>query len=552
MKFPVVFLSGWVCCCLAMGTGAQSAPLTAEQIVLVVNRNVADSRKLAEFYARTRSIPDNRIVSLDLPGTDEISFAGYEQNVVGPVRDFLRQNGLENTTRCLVTFYGVPLRIADRANSPEDVQELSEIKTRLADALRQLAACVVRAEELAGSTDRSFRPGVGASIQDLAHRADVALARVAKASMDVSLSDATQRRQLIRQLAEILRQLGGPASLVRQFDHDPMIDQPESPEQTRAWQQSRLRLQKAAEEVESLSARRFDPQSRSRLRDTVRENFGLVELARLLQWHGEYLQTQRTGAALDSELSLLWWNAYPRVGWIANPLCCHVQPRTLPPALMVMRLDAPQPGMVRDMVLSSIKAESEGLRGIVAVDTRGLRGGNDAYSAFDQLLRNMGGVVSRQTRLELKEDELPGVFPVNSLKNVAVYCGWYSVRNYVPAFSFNTGAIGYHIASFELTSLRGAANHEWCHGLLNDGVVATLGPVAEPYLGAFPRPDEFFPLLFTGKLTLAEVYWKTTPMSSWMICAIGDPLYTPYKMNPALKVSDLPASLRAGCGIDKN
>jgi hypothetical protein len=44
-------------------------------------------------------------------------------------------------------------------------------------------------------------------------------------------------------------------------------------------------------------------------------------------------------------------------------------------------------------------------------------------------------------------------------------------------------------------------------------------------------------------LCLAEVYWRTTPTASWMMCAIGDPLYTPYKKNPALAVEDLPDHL---------
>jgi hypothetical protein len=75
--------------------------------------------------------------------------------------------------------------------------------------------------------------------------------------------------------------------------------------------------------------------------------------------------------------------------------------------------------------------------------------------------------------------------------------------------------------------------------------VATLGPVAEPYLASFPRPDEFFPLLLTGKLSLAEVYWKTTPMASWMISFIGDPLYRPYQAHPAMRVEDLPGPMRS-------
>jgi hypothetical protein len=104
--------------------------------------------------------------------------------------------------------------------------------------------------------------------------------------------------------------------------------------------------------------------------------------------------------------------------------------------------------------------------------------------------------------------------------------------------------VGYHIASYELLSLRQPGETGWVHGLLTDGVVGTLGPVAEPFLGTFPRPDEYFPLLLTGKLTLAEVYWKTCPATSWMMACVGDPLYTPYLKNPALAETDLPFRLR--------
>jgi hypothetical protein len=85
--------------------------------------------------------------------------------------------------------------------------------------------------------------------------------------------------------------------------------------------------------------------------------------------------------------------------------------------------------------------------------------------------------------------------------------------------------------------------------LLKDGVVGSLGPVAEPYLHSFPKADEFFPLLLTGRLTLAEVYWKTNPLGSWMNACIGDPLYKPFGKNPAIKVTDLPPDLQKVFGI---
>ena len=85
--------------------------------------------------------------------------------------------------------------------------------------------------------------------------------------------------------------------------------------------------------------------------------------------------------------------------------------------------------------------------------------------------------------------------------------------------------------------------------LLKDGVDATLGAVSEPYLSSFPKPDEFFPLLLTGKSTLAEVYWATCPMTSWKITLIGDPLYRPFALNPQLKPDDLTPILRSA--LDK-
>ena len=42
-------------------------------------------------------------------------------------------------------------------------------------------------------------------------------------------------------------------------------------------------------------------------------------------------------------------------------------------------------------------------------------------------------------------DEKPEVLPPNSVDDVALYCGWYSVQNYVPGMKFNPGAVGFHV-----------------------------------------------------------------------------------------------------------
>ena len=217
--------------------------------------------------------------------------------------------------------------------------------------------------------------------------------------------------------------------------------------------------------------------------------------------------------------------------------------------MMVMRLDGSSADEVRQIIDTSIKVESEGLKGKIVLDSRGIAapgtsGKSDPYGAYDQTIRDLASLVKNHTKLELVDDDLPALLPPGSAKDVAVYCGWYSPGKYVPCVSLAPGAVAAHIASFEMTTLHNPTN-DWCRNLLDGGATATFGPVAEPYLHSFPLANEFFGFLLTGKLTLAEVYWATTPLVSWQMTMVGDPLYVPFKVNPPLHAEDLPQAMQS-------
>jgi len=67
--------------------------------------------------------------------------------------------------------------------------------------------------------------------------------------------------------------------------------------------------------------------------------------------------------------------------------------------------------------------------------------------------------------------------------------------------------------------------------------------VAEPYLHSFPPADEFFPLLCTGRLTLAEVYWYRQTAGQLDEHVRRRPALHAVPEEPALKVEDLPLRL---------
>src|SRR4051812_36850384 len=134
--------------------------LEPDNLLLITNKNVPESRKLADFYAAARKLPAGRILELDLPSPDEnISFDGYETQVVPVVREYLAKNRLLPKVTCLVTFYGVPLRILPRTTTPAEAAEQSTLRAELKAALDEAARCVQGVESLTREIDTSFLGG---------------------------------------------------------------------------------------------------------------------------------------------------------------------------------------------------------------------------------------------------------------------------------------------------------------------------------------------------------------------------------------------------------
>src|SRR5687768_13038886 len=99
---------------VVLAVSLRAAALGPDNLLLVTNKNVPEGRALAEFYAAKRHVAADRIVELDLPPGEEISADAYDGVVVPAVRAALDRGGLGGRVTCLVTFYGLPLRIAAR------------------------------------------------------------------------------------------------------------------------------------------------------------------------------------------------------------------------------------------------------------------------------------------------------------------------------------------------------------------------------------------------------------------------------------------------------
>jgi uncharacterized protein (TIGR03790 family) len=388
--------------------------LTPEQVVVVANSKALHSVDLAKYYLKKRDIPLNNLIEINAPTEEHCSREDYEKYIVPPVKAFLEKKDPEGDKfSCLVTMYGVPLRV----RSPQ-----------------------------------------------------------------LTLDEREQLTNLQKQ-------------------RDSITSQMKKAEQ----QQDKKELKELREEKEQIK-RKID------------------QVERAFQ-----------GAAVDSELALVREDNYPLDHWLPNKYFIGYRgkkTKNMPQrVLLVSRLDGPSEENVRRIIDDSLQAEKEGLQGKAYFDARWQDPGSKKVNGgafYDRAIHNAARLVEKSKRMEVVTDSQAKLFQPGECPDAALYCGWYSLAQYVDAFTWVKGAVGFHIASQECQTLKNKGSQVWCKRMLEKGVAATIGPVAEPYVQAFPIPDVFFGLLLDGQLSLAECYALSNPFWSWQMVLVGDPLYRPF------------------------
>ncbi len=513
--------------------------IQSSQVLIVGNTQSTASLDLAKKYAQARSVPSRNILMLDLPLSEEITREQYNHRIAFPIRMFLRQQKLENDIKVLVTMFGVPLRV--KAAEPTRAQLLlaQQVRQKFYAVFKQMEEDYRSLEKLAGITatqpatlpggdniDEFYReiPAITAKITGLMQKA-VTLAQ--------AKSDTVERQAFESQFVRIRLDFQGQVAMA-------MVMQDQVEKNKDFFTQFR----NSQKEFGSLVASPPEKRDLEHTYKSAREIGGFLLTLRTMYEDYCRLMQKESISAVDSELSLVLWDNYSLAGRQPNPLnprfAEHFMAIGKGPVLMVSRLDGPEPSVVERIIRDSIKVERNGLAGHFYLDARGIKEHNGYYQ-YDEDLRQLAEMVKDRTKMPAVLDNRPELFAPNACPDTALYCGWYSLKKYIPAFSFVPGSVGYHIASFEAITLRQSKSNTWVKRMLENGITATLGPVEEPFLDSFPLPSEFFGLLMTGKYNLAEVYYRTNRYTSWRIILIGDPLYKPFAKCPILEEKDVPS-----------
>ncbi|MGN6367711.1 MAG: TIGR03790 family protein [Phycisphaerae bacterium] len=545
------------CALLLLLLTPRARALQPAEVAVICNTRNAQSLSIAQYYMHVRDIPHNNLLGIDCTDAEHIPEADYRTAVVPQLLNALKDHHLEGKIKCLVTTWGVPLTISAAqidANTREEIDaDKKQLAAVLADLRSQIAAYDSLAVEgiptqpqTAPATSPATTPApshadeqsaLNTVIQQLNIAANNAAHRIS------SLNDA-QRALAVDDLLKIQTKVAGVAgclAIFRVSDDSPTASLGYA--RRNMWEADLKSLDARLEELARQKPTQKSRQESFNLQARAR---GLVGEASLIEAAISDLTPEETEAAFDNELALLLADqSYPRFRWIVNPDSLDLYQALkkipqFPRPLIVSRIDATSIDEVIRMIDTTSKIENTGLDGKLYLDARGLHG-TDAYSAFDADIRRAADWLKSNASIPVVLDDKPALLQAKDCPDAALYCGWYSLDHYVDSCQWLPGAVGYHVASLEMMSLKRPDEPGWVTNLLRHNFCGTLGAVSEPYLTAFPKPSQFFPLLLSGQFTQGEVWHVTMPFSSWRIAYVGDPLYNPFKHHPRVKVETLKA-----------
>lgn len=495
--------------------------LQPQQILVIANSDVNESLELARYYCSKRAVPAGNILGIPLGPNllEEMNRSQYRNVLASAVKKELLENRLPGEIKCLLTLYGVPIKVGP-ADPMKNFQQLVSKLTPMLDAKKQEFKELLHELNRLGRQELINQTAQTESYEDaLTHLADD-IKQALKRIEYVERQDV--RKEQYDRLVILLKGFYGPVYARQQAGQLPQISFKLSGPEESELRRAILILHIAERDRWSIKKKldmSFYPAAAS--------VSGLVGVISNLKDDIGRSKGAETGASVDSELSVVLYDNYDLYRWQKNEL--QNMPLWLSAkTLMVSRLDGPSAQVVAGLVDKAIEAEKKGLSGMAYIDARGLdisgRPAPYSFESFDKSLHLLAAMLRKHTSMEVVVENTDSLFAAGSCPKAAIYCGWYSVKKYIDAFDFVPGAVGFHIASFEAADLRNAASPHWCPAMLSDGVTATFGAVSEPYLHSFPMPDEFFAEMLNGKC-LVEAFYRTNPFNSWQLILIGDPLY---------------------------
>jgi uncharacterized protein (TIGR03790 family) len=97
--------------CLFLVAAAPALAQSGANVLLVVNEAAPDAGRIAEHYARARSVPSDQVLRVKVETADEIDRTVFAAQIQAPIATWLKQHAAQDRILYIVLTKGIPLRV---------------------------------------------------------------------------------------------------------------------------------------------------------------------------------------------------------------------------------------------------------------------------------------------------------------------------------------------------------------------------------------------------------------------------------------------------------
>lgn len=447
--------------------------------LVVGDQDNPESLAVWEHLQATLALEDTQWLTYDFPEGDQLDRTAWEDTIRPELAAAIAERQQQRSIQRIVVVKGVPLAVG----AWNDERETEPWQTFYEAALQGRVDRYNQAlEALTATVDLAYQPlEPSATSEQFRDHFDKVAGEVQQKQVEL-LSDAqATARNLLQSTVQEIAGLGPFLSSLRR-------DSTSNPRAASQFEFLRGRTETLS--TVALLIERIPPTfDRESLAVSVLEQSGgLLSVIGWLKQQLLVVQENQSVASLDSELAVILWDDYRRLGNIPNlnhPSFQDSPLQTRYTTFSVRRVDGPSVSIAKELVdryaqLSELSAADDyRLTGNVYLDLRGIQQGDSRTVRFERWLASVGQQLEQETGLEVTTEETPQLFKEGACPETVLYLGWYSLGRSVDSFTFRPGAIAYHMVPEDALGIHTEDDSGWCTYFLKNGATNVIGSVSE-------------------------------------------------------------------------
>jgi len=290
----------------------QAFALSPSDLIVVYNLNMKQSKAVATYYAKKRSVPLSNLIGADVSPLETMDRSDFEKGLVPQVQAMVKQSRNAGKDPAILLVYGIPLMVKASRNTKSDKAFMALVGGKAEEHKELVIQLIAQLDRLVGETDLApIPPNSNGTYtpKDVLKMAEESFARGLQ-YLGKTQTDRKDDKRIRASITSLLMRLAGTSVAAKAFVERVSKQQDKASEllqgQEILWWHAILKS-----ELDEKSFLGILPEQAVETATTVRFVHGILGELKFWEELRVFYGDGKTSAAVDSELTLIAAGPYP-------------------------------------------------------------------------------------------------------------------------------------------------------------------------------------------------------------------------------------------------